>query len=324
MGRVKVDKDEFNRRLNDKFGDKVSLVGDFTSLSGRVDIRCNDCGFVKNATVKSVLDKNNHKKGYCSECVDPRMLTQKQFEESVYKIYGDDFTVISKYTGGKNPISMKCNKCNHVRELVRAQGIYKKENCINCTNTRKYTTDEVGYMISDLTDGEYQISGEYKNAQEGFLVKHISDECNHHEFKTYLGNFIRQGRRCPECTFVKSKGEQKVEEFLLDNNISYVSQYRFDDCRNKRPLPFDFAVTVGDSPIALIEYDGRQHYDVMTGVWSNDEEKSESNFAKVKENDLLKKNYCLENNIPLLTIPYWEFDNIDKMLIRFLEGIPLD
>jgi hypothetical protein len=28
----------------------------------------------------------------------------------------------------------------------------------------------------------------------------------------------------------------------------------------------------------------------------------------------LKNNYCEENKIPLLRIPYWEIDNIDRLL----------
>jgi len=38
-----------------------------------------------------------------------------------------------------------------------------------------------------------------------------------------------------------------------------------------------------------------------------------------KFRDKIKSNYAKEKNIKLLRIPYWEFDNIEKMLKKELE-----
>ena len=45
---------------------------------------------------------------------------------------------------------------------------------------------------------------------------------------------------------------------MIENNIKYKRQYKFDNCKNKYKLRFDFYLP--DYNIA-IEYDGKQHYD---------------------------------------------------------------
>ena len=41
-------------------------------------------------------------------------------------------------------------------------------------------------------------------------------------------------------------------------------------------------------------------------------------FDLTKRRDEIKNKYCQENNIKLLRIPYWEFDNIENILEREL------
>lgn len=92
-------------------------------------------------------------------------------------------------------------------------------------------------------------------------------------------------------------GERNIREILLENNQTFEEQYKFQDCKNIRPLPFDFYLP--DKNIC-IEYQGRQHYmavDYFGGVDS---------FNKQQYNDNIKRQYCTENNIELVEIPYTE------------------
>ncbi len=131
-------------------------------------------------------------------------------------------------------------------------------------------------------------------------------------------NFLcrdRDGYRvtCPYCE--TSKGEAKIAEILDSFNITYKKQYRFDNCRSVKTknqrLPFDFAIINKEKKLVfLIEFDGEQHY---TG-WHYDTKSLKS----IKQNDNIKNQYCTDNNIPLLRIPYWNFDNIEQILEEWL------
>lgn len=93
-------------------------------------------------------------------------------------------------------------------------------------------------------------------------------------------------------------------------NISYVSQYKFNDCIDKKPLPFDFYLPTYN---IAIEYQGEQHYNPVC-FCSISKEQAENNLALTKKHDKIKKTYCESKNIDLLEISYWDFDNIENIL----------
>lgn len=123
-----------------------------------------------------------------------------------------------------------------------------------------------------------------------------------HEWKTSPLNRKKSG--CPTCKI--SSGERAIKQFLELNSFHYEFQYRLDDCKRERVLPFDFAIFNKGALFMLIEFDGIQHFkpiEVFGG---------EKAFQYTKNNDKIKNKYCKDNSIRLLRIKY--NDNIEKVL----------
>jgi hypothetical protein len=119
---------------------------------------------------------------------------------------------------------------------------------------------------------------------------------------------------CPRCA--KSKGEIETENILVRYETNYISQYRFKDCKYKRPTPFDFYLPEHN---CCIEYNGVQHYKPSDFSYNHKNvEESKKTFEIQVENDNIKRDYCLKNNIELIEIPYWDFDNIEQILVEKL------
>jgi len=150
----------------------------------------------------------------------------------------------------------------------------------------------------------------------------ICKECGH-KWKAKISN-RNHGNECPQCVESRneSKGENKISEFCKLFNISYDSQYTFDDLRGigNRMLKIDSTIFWDKERTMLkilIEYDGIHHFrPVCFGGISM--ERAIENFKKQIENDIKKNLYCVENNIQLIRIPYWEYDNIEKYLKYYL------
>lgn len=120
-------------------------------------------------------------------------------------------------------------------------------------------------------------------------------------FKVEPHEILSLGRtRCSVCTRTESRYELATREWLEQNNISFQAQYRFLDCRNKKPLPFDFKCD-WDNKIILIEVDGGQHYYVTQ--WTDEETLKEQ-----KIRDKIKDDYAKSHGYVLLRIPYWLYD----------------
>ncbi|MFA5760069.1 MAG: DUF723 domain-containing protein [Clostridia bacterium] len=141
---------------------------------------------------------------------------------------------------------------------------------------------------------------------------------------TFHGEFQQKaylhiaGSGCPKCN--SSKGELRIHKFLDTNKVFNKSQFRIRECQDKRPLPFDFAIFEDKDKTrlkCLIEYDGEQHFNKRSFFFK----KSEKAYEDRKRKDGIKNNYCLQNCIPFMRIPYWQKDNIEKLLENFLSSI---
>ena len=132
-------------------------------------------------------------------------------------------------------------------------------------------------------------------------------KCNN-EWKSSI-NSRAKGCGCPKCK--SSWGEKKIDKILSKNNILFETEKTYDDCRDINKLKFDFYLP--DYNI-LIEYDGRQHY-ANGGYWKV----GDDDLEKIQKRDKIKNKYCQDNNIKLIRIPYWDYSNIEEILIRELK-----
>ena len=118
---------------------------------------------------------------------------------------------------------------------------------------------------------------------------------------------------CDECLHSVSKGELVVRKKLQENNFLFKEQVTFDGLvgYTGSKLRFDFVIYNKDNkPVIAIEFQGKQHYEPIDFFGGLEQ------FHKQQEYDNRKREYCFNNNIILIEIPY-NYNNLDK----YLEGL---
>lgn len=115
---------------------------------------------------------------------------------------------------------------------------------------------------------------------------------------------MKRGCKC----YSESQGERMISSWLNDANIPHNRQHKFVDCKNIRPLPFDFYIPTHK---VCIEYDGEQHFHEANSY-------SPEAFIQTQHNDSIKTKYCEDHNIELIRIPYWDKSNISEILTTHL------
>lgn len=128
-------------------------------------------------------------------------------------------------------------------------------------------------------------------------------------------------RSCPHCRM--SKGERRIKCFLESLKLNFDTEYSFANCKYINPLLFDFIVWTNDQ-FFLIEYQGEQHYQIVDFSYRpiRDEfytKKLNENFKNLQLRDQIKRDWTKNNNVPLLEIPYWNFNNIESILENFIK-----
>ena len=65
----------------------------------------------------------------------------------------------------------------------------------------------------------------------------------------------------------------------------------------------------------LIDYDGEYHYKPVRG---STPEQKQKNLEICQRRDKIKNDWAKVNNIPLLRIPYWDYDRIEELIEAFI------
>ena len=252
------------------------------------------------------------KAGYgCAECSNTRKKTYNEvrtlFEEEGYIL----LTSEEEYDNTHTKVEFICPEKH--RHSIVVHKFIGGERCGECRNKRISLTQRTPYkQIKNMfeSEGDEILSNEseYINTQ-----KHLKIKCPQGHIYNCTPNNFQKGYRCNLCA-KKYKGEEKVKEFLENNNINYEMQKTFKDCKDKQVLKFDFYLPQLN---ICIEYDGLAHFE-PTDFAGKGEEWAKEQFKGQKLRDEIKNKYCKQNNINLLRIPYWEFDNIENILNKNL------
>lgn len=228
-----------------------------------------------------------------------------------------ELTIISKSSkrasNGGVYWNCKCS-CGCEKEIL-GQSL-KNGKTISCGHIGKENLEKGrGLNFQDLTG---QLFGYLEVLRRGEDISYKNRKLVSWECKCKCGNLVsvladnlRSGntQSCGLCGN-NSHGNIKIAQLLKDNNIIFEQEKRFDTCFDKSYLPFDFYI----NNKYVIEYDERQHFSNKNSIFDYD---------YIHKHDLIKNDWCKNNNIPLIRIPYTKYDTlkIEDLLLETSEFI---
>ena len=207
-------------------------------------------------------------------------------------------TVLDFYGSDKRRESIwRCRcECGNITNVLSSnlrKGYTKSCGCLQKEKAGKNTP------IKDLSNMLFgQLTVLYPTSQRlnGQVVWHCKCTCGK-EIDVRSYNLISGNTFSCGC-LKQSHGEYLIEQLLQKNNIQYEKEKTFSSCvfnDTKQLARFDFYV----NNQYIIEFDGEQHFNYTQTGWNTKE-----NFIKTKEHDNYKNQWCKENNIPIIRIPY--------------------
>ena len=294
--------EEFVSQVFELVGNEYTVLGKYEKGHQKINFQHNKCGGIYEVRPSAFLYGAR-----CSHCLRPEKKTKKQFEMEVQKLEGEKYSVLSEYKGNKDKVLFRHNVCGYEYEVMPIHFLFSGRRCPRCNGGKFKDRPNFKEEVTQYSNGEYTALEDYKGYNNHVLMKHIT--CGH-EWLIKPANFFN-GKGCPICC--ESVGEREIRKILTESNIEFESQFKFPDCKNVKPLPFDFAILVDNKVAGIIEFHGKQHFKEVDFFGGKE------GFQKRVKNDKIKKNYCQIKNIPFLEIHYNE--NIESELDVFLNKL---
>jgi hypothetical protein len=257
---------------------------------------------------------NNHLNGQgCAKCgteksSEKRRYSKKEFFNRVRKIHHDKYSYVeTTFTGVVNRMEIICPVHGLFKQLAYMH--LEGKGCRRCG--RVVVGDKLRLSTETFVRRANKIHRNlytYKRAEYSGACSKVVITCpSHGHFSQNPFNHLN-GAGCPVCN--NSKGERKVWKFLKDHGVLFRTEANIIPSNKK--LSFDFQLTDDD---VLIEYHGRQHYQVVD-FSSRNPQRAKQAFLAGKKRDLAKSRWAKRNGYRLIVIPYWK--NVEEVLTKEL------
>lgn len=299
--RVLNSMNKFYKYMDDVEGYKI--LSDFKGMSKYITLKHENCGNIYKTTPSHFMNREQR----CAKCngvATKRFYKyKKEYEDYISK--QNNYTMLEEYKGNHEKIKMKHDVCGHVWKVAPSKFKYMERRCPYCNGGSQFTNDMFLRKFYENHDNSYIVLDKYTNASIKISIKH--SKCNN-IFLATPHNLMKKNNPtgCPLC--YSSHGEKQVRQILRNMGFNFCEQKTFKGLKNINPLKFDFYIPELNT---VIEYNGKQHYEPIEffgGV---------ENFLKAQHRDNLKKEYCKENEIYFLEIPY-HIKDIEKFIIEKL------
>lgn len=284
----------------------IEILSKYEKDNIKVKCKCRICGFEWSATPSNLLCGKGCKQCHFKRLSKIKMKPHEEFVKELYEI-NKDIKVVGKYSGYQKKVDCECLIHNEIFSMTGGHLLDGETGCKKCIDIKLHLggLKQHEQFVEELfsINPNIEVIGKYDGAKARIEVKCL--KCGHIWNPTASSLLHNYG--CPHCRI--SKGEERVEKYLIENNIYFEHPKKFPDLRNINPLSYDFYLPEYN---VLIEYQGQFHDGSTSMVLK------EKYFDKQQKNDRLKREYANNNNYNLLEIWYYDFDNIENIIDKFI------
>ena len=227
----------------------------------------------------------------CKRCsLETRTTSRNSFLERCKKHFNKkyEYPVLKDFIRFTEFIKIVCPE--HGTFTQRVNRHMAGRGCKKCGENNRALTKEEFVKRAQGTHGDRY---NYDNVKYKNIHTKVTVGCPNHGFFEVSPALHIQRTGCPKCSV--SRGHKQIRSILENFNVLFIEEYRFHDCRNAYPLPFDFYIP---SENLLIEFDGIQHFRPILAFGGKEY------FDIIKLHDQVKNKYVVKNNINLLRIKY--------------------
>lgn len=302
---VTLSAEDVQAKIDKATNGSVTMIGKYKGVTKKAKMRCNNCGYEWDTQPNLVCRGLSH----CPKEAGVLVHNTKWFKEQVQKNNPHKYKVLGQYINWETKIKIFCKKCKDSFWMKAGDFVRRGCKCpLEAMDRRKQKLQiplsVVKQRLAKKTHGEIQIWDDSEYHGVKFRITMWHKKCGN-LWQGIPDEILRGAHWCPKCA--ESKGERLTRYYLMNHKVPFKTQYKFDECRDQLPLPFDFAVFDNQGKLsALIEYQGVQHYYWMKNYRKAAERSlfTDNQMQMLHKHDLIKKNFCKKHSIQLIEIKH--------------------
>ena len=301
----------------------IELIGEYIDTKTKILVRCRVDGY------EWLADPKKLRRGVkCAVCTNHKLMTGVNdvatTRPDLVKYFKNKDDARKYMSGSEKILTFICPEDGEEKTMTIAALTRFGLGC-NACHERQYGRRRVPYRywneqtiqeyLSENYDGYTLLDTRVEKTSSGTALK-VLIKCpneKHDAYWAYWTNIL-SGYKCFLCVNEDSmsRGERMAEEILQNRKILFYPQKRFDDCRDVYTLPFDFYLPDYN---LIVEIMGEQHEHPVEYFGG------EEAFQKCIYHDKIKRDYLVSHSIPYIDIWYYEFDQMEDLILNKIQQI---
>jgi predicted nucleic acid-binding Zn-ribbon protein len=235
----KITKEEYVKRLSEKFNNQIELAGEYTKFKEEVLHRCNKCGeefIISPETMLrrsypcqncSAYDPNTSAKFRESRVGAPKKTIDQYRSQLSEKLNGQIEVLSDAYNGNRNPLLHRCTKCGKTFEANPFDMMRRKNACLFCgedvykregrkLGSRKKAHEQVVQQLKDRWGDKVTAISEYDGNVK--KMKFRCSVCENEFWARSISLLYHYAFWCPKCAEGRNGEKRKKtdEQYLED------------------------------------------------------------------------------------------------------------
>lgn len=287
----------------------INVLEEYTTWNTPVLCQCNICSYKWKGRAAVLLYGGNCPKCARKKANQAESLSIDEVQARISRVF-PDVIVIGKYIGIHHDLRCRCTIHDYEWSAHPARLFNGNSGCPKCKKEKMHhkfalSQGEFEEKVTQINPN-IRVIGDYYDRDTKIKC---ACKIHHNSFLTTPRQLLYKGGNvCPLC--FQSMGEQRLIRLLQQYGFNVSLQHIFKECVYIKPLRFD----AYDPKYSIAyEYQGEQHYQPINFHGYNIE-KAKKDFEVNQIRDQIKRDFCNKNNIHLIEIPYWDYENMESIL----------
>ena len=154
--------EEFIDEIFELVKDEYLVMEKYVNTDTKITFKHNSCGYEWKVKPSNFLTGSRCPICSMKKAGSKKVKTQEQFIEDLKNVFGDEYELLSEYSGVFNEVDVLHKKCGYVFK-TKPNILLQGTGCTKCSGFYRPTSEDFRKEVQELLGDSYKVVTDYKN-----------------------------------------------------------------------------------------------------------------------------------------------------------------